>query len=122
MSFGKLLFPTKISLSPEELPMTDRPFYRVLLLGVSLVVLCGLVAAQSSRPRRVKPPAKPAEDPLLRPEPKPSPTAKNSSNRPLIDVQPVKPVVNTVGKGDTSHAYQLLQQKQCSIVSWKPAP
>jgi tetratricopeptide (TPR) repeat protein len=30
----------------------------------------------------------------------------------LIEVQPVKPVVNTVGKGDTSHAYQLLQQKQ----------
>jgi len=73
------------------------------------------VAAQSSRPRRVKPqapPAKPAEDPLLRPEPKPSPTAKNNSSRPLIDVQPVTPVVNTVGTGDTSHAYQLLQQKQ----------
>jgi len=70
--------------------------------------------AQSSRPRRVKPQttAKPAEEPLLRPEPKPSPTAKNNSNRPLIDVQPVKPVVNTVGAGDTTHAYQLLQQKQ----------
>ena len=24
----------------------------------------------------------------------------------------MKPVVNTVGAGDTSHAYQLLQQKQ----------
>jgi tetratricopeptide (TPR) repeat protein len=92
--------------------MINRPFYRVLLLGVSLVVFCGLVVAQSSRPRRVKPAPKPAEDPLLRPEPKPSPTARNSSNRPLIDVQPMKPVVNTVGAGDTSHAYQLLQQKQ----------
>ena len=30
----------------------------------------------------------------------------------MIEVQPVKPVVNTVGAGDTSHAYQLLQQKQ----------
>jgi tetratricopeptide (TPR) repeat protein len=70
--------------------------------------------AQSSRPRRVRPQpaAKPAEEPLLRPEPKPSPTAKNTSSRPLIDVQPVKPVVNTVGTGDTSHAYELLQQKQ----------
>jgi tetratricopeptide (TPR) repeat protein len=73
----------------------------------------GIVFAQSSRPRRVKPqPAKPAEEPLLRPEPKASPTAKNNSSRPLIDVQPVKPVVNTVGTGDTTHAYQLLQQKQ----------
>lgn len=68
--------------------------------------------AQSSRPRRVKPPAKPAEDPLLRPEPKPSPTARNNANQPLLDVRPVKPVVNTVGTGDTSHAYQLLQKKQ----------
>jgi tetratricopeptide (TPR) repeat protein len=59
-----------------------------------------------------QPASKPAEEPLLRPEPKPSPTAKNNANLPLIDVQPVKPVVNTVGTGDTSHAYQLLQQKQ----------
>jgi tetratricopeptide (TPR) repeat protein len=94
--------------------MTSRSFYRALSLGLCLIVCCGLVAAQSSRPRRVKPqaPGKPAEEPLLRPEPKPSPTAKNNSNRPLIDVQPVTPVVNTVGTGDTSHAYQLLQQKQ----------
>jgi len=94
--------------------MTNRPFYRLLSLGLSLTALCGIVLAQSSRPRRVKPQttAKPAEEPLLRPEPKPSPTAKNNSNRPLIDVQPVKPVVNTVGAGDTTHAYQLLQQKQ----------
>jgi tetratricopeptide (TPR) repeat protein len=93
--------------------MTNRPFYRALSLSLSLIVLGGIVFAQSSRPRRVKPqPAKPAEEPLLRPEPKPSPTAKNNSSRPLIDVQPVKPVVNTVGTGDTTHAYQLLQQKQ----------
>ncbi len=92
--------------------MINRRFYRFLSFGLSLVVFCGMVVAQSSRPRRVKPAVKPAEDPLLRPEPKPSPTARNNSNRPLIDVQPVKPVVNTVGTGDTSHAYQLLQQKQ----------
>ena len=95
--------------------MTNRPFYRILSLGLSSALLSGLVFAQSSRPRRVKPappPAKPAEEPLLRPEPKASPTARNSSNRPLIDVQPVKPVVNTVAAGDTTHAYELLQQKQ----------
>lgn len=91
--------------------MINRPFYRLCLLVLSLAVLCGIVVAQSSRPRRVKPATKPAEDPLLRPEPKPSPTARNTSNGPLIDVQPMKPVVNTVGTGDTSHAYQLLQQK-----------
>jgi len=68
--------------------------------------------AQSSRPRRVKQPPTPAEEPLLRPEPKASPVAKSSANRPLIDVQPVKPVVNTVSAGDTTHAFQLLEQKQ----------
>jgi tetratricopeptide (TPR) repeat protein len=92
--------------------MINRHFYRFLSFGLSLVVFCGIVVAQSSRPRRVKPAAKPAEDPLLRPEPKPSPTARNNANRPLIEVKPVKPVVNTVGTGDTTHAYQLLQQKQ----------
>ncbi|HUS10490.1 MAG TPA: tetratricopeptide repeat protein [Pyrinomonadaceae bacterium] len=95
--------------------MTERSFYRPLTLGLCLIILSGIAAGQSSRPRRVRTqtqPAKPAEEPLLRPEPKPSPTARNSSNRPLIDVQPVKPIVNTVGTGDTSHAYQLLQQKQ----------
>ena len=97
--------------------MTNRPFYRTLLLSLSLTVSCGIVAAQSSRPRRVKPPPKPAEEPLLRPEPKPSPTAKNNANVPLIDVQPVKPVVNTVGTGDTSHAYQLLQHKQLAAAA-----
>lgn len=94
--------------------MTNRHFFRILSLGLSTALLGGIVVAQSSRPRRVKtqPPSKPAEEPLLRPEPKASPTAKNNANRPLIDVQPVKPIVNTVGTGDTSHAYELLQQKQ----------
>jgi len=30
----------------------------------------------------------------------------------LLDVQPVKPVVNTVASADTTHAYALLEQKQ----------
>ncbi|MGH9931996.1 MAG: tetratricopeptide repeat protein, partial [Pyrinomonadaceae bacterium] len=111
--FRKRSIYLELSLSPEEQSMTNRAFCRVLSLSLSLTVLCGIVVAQSSRPRRVKSaPAKPAEEPLLKPEPKPSPTAKNNSNRPLLDVQPVKPIVNTVGTGDTSHAYQLLQQKQ----------
>jgi len=70
-------------------------------------------AAQSSRPRRVKQqPVKPAEEPLLRPQTQTSTSARTNPNAPLLDVQPVKPVVNTVGTGDTSHAYQLLQQRQ----------
>src|SRR6185436_20618849 len=90
--------------------MLNQYFQRTLLLGVSSLLIISTAAAQSSRPRRVtKQPLKPAEEPLLRPEPKPSPTARNNPERPLIDVQPVKPVVNTVGTGDTAHAYQLLQ-------------
>lgn len=87
-------------------------YFRLFILAVVSLAFAGAIAAQSSRPRRVSPPPKPAEEPLLKPEPKPSPTARNNANRPLIDVQPVKPVVNTAGTGDTSHAYQLLQQKQ----------
>lgn len=94
--------------------MINRHLYRILSLGLFVSFLCGIGVAQSSRPRRVRtqPPPPPAEEPLLRPEPKASPTARNSSNRPLIEVQPVKPVLNTVGRGDTTHAYELLQQKQ----------
>lgn len=108
---------SKPCLSPKEFFMINRHVYRLLSSGLSIVVFCGIVAAQSSRPRRVKAqsassPTKPADEPLLRPEPKPSPTARNTSSRPLIDVQPMKPVVNMVGTGDTSHAYELLQQKQ----------
>jgi len=93
--------------------MLNRYLQKTFLLGVSSLLIFSTAVAQSSRPRRVtKQPLKPADEPLLRPEPKPSPTARNNSDRPLIEVQPVKPVVNTVGAGDTSHAYQLLQQKQ----------
>ncbi|HEY6659644.1 MAG TPA: tetratricopeptide repeat protein [Pyrinomonadaceae bacterium] len=77
------------------------------------------IQAQSTRPRRTgrttqkTTTAPPASEPLLRPEPQPSPTARRaSSNDSLLDVQPVKPVVNTVGTADTKHAYLLLEQKQ----------
>jgi len=92
--------------------MINRRFQPALSLGVLVLLFASLASAQSSRPRRVKPSPKPAEEPLLRPESKPSPTARNNPNAPLINVQPVKPVVNTSSTGDTSHAYQLLQQKQ----------
>jgi tetratricopeptide (TPR) repeat protein len=82
-----------------------------LLVALSLV-LAGMSSAQSSRPRRVKPPQKPAEEPLLRPQPTSGSTAKSNPNAPLLEVQPVRPVVNTAAAGDTTHAYQLLQQKQ----------
>ena len=87
------------------------------------VVLLSVVTsqAQSTRPRRVSRPTqkstatvdKSASEPLLRPEPTATPTARRtSSNDSLLDVQPVRPVVNTVSPADTKHAYLLLEQKQ----------
>ena len=89
-------------------------------ITVSAIFLLAVTAiqAQSTRPRRTnKQPAQttktPADDPLLRPEPQPSPTARRtSSNDSLLDVQPVRPVANTVAPADTKHAYLLLEQKQ----------
>ena len=66
--------------------------------------------AQSSRPRRVKPAPSPTPDSLLGPEPKPSPVANN--NAPLLDVKPSKPVGNAPASTDTTHAFQLFQQKE----------
>jgi tetratricopeptide (TPR) repeat protein len=116
MSFGSISIDLEPVSPRKNFSMIYYRIYRIVLFSLLITVTCGIVAAQSSRPRRVRAqpstPAKPAEDPLLLPEAKPSPTARNTSNRPLIDVQPVKPVANTVGRGDTTHAYQLLQQKQ----------
>ena len=113
--------------------MINRRFQLALSLGVLILLVAGLASGQSSRPRRVKPSAKPpAEEPLLRPEPKASPTARNNPNGPLITVQPVKPIANPIANdstpptgntsiiptgnttptADTTHAFQLLQQKQ----------
>jgi tetratricopeptide (TPR) repeat protein len=85
------------------------------------VLAASTIQAQSTRPRRAtnktsKTTAsaeKPASDPLLRPEPQPKPaTRRPSANDSLLDVQPVRPVANTVGTADTKHAYLLLEQKQ----------
>lgn len=79
-----------------------------LILPLVLVVLASNLSAQAqSRPRRVKPPA---PDTLLGPEPKTPPATDKSA--PLLDVKPAKPVGSAPVSTDTTHAYQLLQQKQ----------
>jgi tetratricopeptide (TPR) repeat protein len=85
----------------------------LIVVGAMLALAIG-VNAQSSRPRRVTPP-----DTLLGPEPKSSPVT--DKNAPLLDVKPAKPVGDAVvtttppstsSAGDTTHAFQLFQQKQ----------
>ena len=92
--------------------MINQHLLRLISLIALVFTLGGVAAAQSSRPRRVKPAPKPAEEPLLRPEPRTTTTARTDPNAPLITVQPVKPVANPIASGDTANAYQLLQQKQ----------
>ena len=92
---------------------------RFISVGAIFLLFLAAVQAQSTRPRRTGKTTQkttttnPASEPLLRPEPQPSPTARRtSSNDSLLDVQPVRPVVNTVGTADTKQAYLLLEQKQ----------
>jgi tetratricopeptide (TPR) repeat protein len=93
---------------------------RFTLITGLLLLSVATSQAQSTRPRRVSRPAQKSttttdksSEPLLRPEPTSSPTARRTStNDSLLDVQPVKPVVNTVSPADTKHAYLLLEQKQ----------
>ncbi|HEU4432487.1 MAG TPA: tetratricopeptide repeat protein [Pyrinomonadaceae bacterium] len=93
---------------------------RFLSAGSAVLLAASVIQAQSTRPRRATKSTKtsasaekPASDPLLRPEPRPTPTSRRtSSNDSLLDVQPVRPVANTVGSADTKHAYLLLEQKQ----------
>jgi len=96
--------------------MINQHFQRALSVGALAIALAGSLtgtaSAQSSRPRRVRPAPKPAEDPLLRPERRTTATAKTDPSAPLITVQPVQPVANPIASGDTANAYVLLQQKQ----------
>ncbi len=92
---------------------------RFISVGAILLLVAAAIQAQSTRPRRTgrttqkSTTSTPASEPLLRPEPQPSPTARRGgSNDSLLDVQPVKPVANTVGTADTKQAYLLLEQKQ----------
>ena len=79
-----------------------RPLLLTVCAGLALTIS---LQAQSSRPRRVTPP-----DTLLGPEPKSPPVT--DKNAPLLDVKPAKPVGNAPASTDTTHAYQLFQQKQ----------
>jgi len=92
---------------------------RFFSVGAVFLLAAAVFQAQTTRPRRTNKQTTqattrtPAEDPLLRPAPTPSPTARRtSSNDSLLDVQPVRPVANTVAAADTKHAYLLLEQKQ----------
>lgn len=92
---------------------------RVISAGAIFLLTTAAIYGQSTRPRRTGRTTQKTttttstSDPLLRPEPAPSPTARRtSSSDSLLDVQPVRPVVNTVGTADTKHAYLLLEQKQ----------
>jgi len=91
---------------------------RFISAGAVFLLAAAAIQAQTTRPRRTNKQTTtttrtPADDPLLRPEPTPSPTARRtSSNDSLLDVQPVRPVANTVAPADTKHAYLLLEQKQ----------
>ena len=81
---------------------------RLILMTVSaMLTFVAGAAAQSSRPRRV---TTPPPDSLLGPEPKTPPATDR--NAPLLDVKPTKPVGSAPGSSDTTHAFQLFQQKQ----------
>jgi tetratricopeptide (TPR) repeat protein len=85
--------------------MRKSRFYLILLIASAALVVN--VEAQS-RPRRVTAP--PPDTTLLGPEPKAPPTT--DKNAPLLDVKPTKPVGTAPASTDTTHAYQLFQQKQ----------
>jgi len=102
--------------------MSRSTLIRSIFIVIALFSVTGAsLLGQTTRPRRASRQTqrstasaeKPASDPLLRPEPVATPTArKTSANDPLLTVQPVNPVANTVAPADTQHAYSLLEQKQ----------
>jgi len=102
--------------------MSRSTLIRQLFALIALFLMMSAnLPAQTTRPRRASKQSqrttasaeKPASDPLLRPEPVSTPNArKTNPNDPLLTVQPVNPVVNTVAPADTQHAYSLLEQKQ----------
>jgi tetratricopeptide (TPR) repeat protein len=80
---------------------------RLILMTVWAMLTIVIAVEGQSRPRRITPPP---PDTLLGPEPK-SPPATDK-NAPLLDVKPSKPVGNAPVSSDTTHAFQLFQQKQ----------
>jgi tetratricopeptide (TPR) repeat protein len=89
------------------IPARNLPAVAVFSAALFLAMaFLGSSAQAQSRPRRV---TNPPPDSLLGPEPKPSPANQNA---PLLDVKPTRPVGNAPASTDTTHAYQLFQQKQ----------
>jgi len=89
------------------IPARNLPAVAVFSAALFLAIaFLGSSAQAQSRPRRV---TNPPPDSLLGPEPKPSPANQNA---PLLDVKPTRPVGNAPAATDTTHAYQLFQQKQ----------
>jgi tetratricopeptide (TPR) repeat protein len=86
--------------------MRNQKFPLILMASCALLAIVVSVEGQS-RPRRVAPPP---PDSLLGPEPKSPPSTDR--NAPLLDVKPSKPVGNAPASTDTTHAFQLFQQKQ----------
>jgi tetratricopeptide (TPR) repeat protein len=82
-----------------------KSYLSPLLMTLCVTLAVAATIDAQSRPRRVTPP-----DTLLGPEPK-SPPATDK-NAPLLEVKPSKPVGNAPVSSDTTHAYQLFQQKQ----------
>jgi protein O-GlcNAc transferase len=97
----------KNRISSRILTATSAILFAAVFAGVTLAAV---TAQAQSRPRRVKPAPSPTPDSLLGPEPKPSPVANNSA--PLLDVKPAKPVGSAPVSTDTTHAFELFQQKQ----------
>lgn len=85
--------------------MKNQKLRLIVMTVCAMLSLVVAVEAQSSRPRRVNPP-----DTLLGPEPKSPPATDKTA--PLLDVKPAKPVGSAPVSSDTTHAYQLFQQKQ----------
>ena len=82
----------------------NMKFPNLVLLLMVICFGCSTSAPAQSRPRRVKP-----ADTLLGPDPQPTKTDKNA---PLLEVQPAKPVGSAPVSSDTTHAFQLFQNKQ----------
>jgi tetratricopeptide (TPR) repeat protein len=78
---------------------------RLMLMTVWALLAIVVAVDAQSRPRRVTPP-----DTLLGPEPKSPPST--DKNAPLLEVKPSKPVGSAPVSSDTTHAFQLFQQKQ----------
>src|SRR3979409_1550416 len=84
-----------------------NPKLLLILLAAWILPVMAVAAEAQSRPRRG---TAPPPEALLGPEPKAPPSTDR--NAPLLDVKPSKPVGTAPASSDTTHAFQLFQQKQ----------